>query len=85
MFFSVALLALGEFYYSHQQDADSKDPRIDVDQISIRRESVGSMSNRRRPEGLGYLESIYISFTLKNWYSHMCLNFNTLFSTISIA
>ena len=34
---------------------DSKDPRSDVDWISIQHESVGSISNRRRSESLCYL------------------------------
>ena len=38
---------------------DSKDPRIDVDQTSIRRESVGSMSNGPLSEGLCYLGCVW--------------------------
>ena len=39
---------------------DSKGTRINVDLTSIRRESVGSMSNRRRSEGLSW--DVFIPF-----------------------
>ena len=42
--------------------SDSNGRRIDVDQTLIRRESVGSMSDLRRAEGLCYLGLGIISY-----------------------
>ena len=50
---------------------DSKNPRIDIDQTSIRRESVGSMSYRLRCEGFCYF-GLYQQPMVISWkhFSH---------------
>ena len=48
---------------------NSKDTRIDVDMISIRRENVGSISNWRRSEGVCYIWGLwrYSPFESARW------------------
>ena len=55
---------------------DSKDPRIGVNKISIRRDSVGSISNRRRFEGLCYLGSseLRLFLLVSSWWNKMLQN-----------
>ena len=50
---------------------DSKDPRNDVDQTSILRESVESVSNWHRPDGLCYLGSFTVLENALNGFCNM--------------